>query len=119
MEIRTKRVYDDPEPTDGFRVLVDRLWPRGMSKERADLGLWARDVAPSSALRDWFAHRADRFAEFTARYRAELDENPAVGELLATMRPHATVTLLYGARDRRLNQAAVLADYLRERSAGT
>lgn len=118
MEIRTKRVYDDPEPADGFRVLVDRLWPRGMSKEQADLGQWARDVAPSKALRDWFAHRADRFAEFTARYRAELDENPEVDGLLATLRPHTTATLVYGARDRRLNQAVVLADYLRDRSAG-
>jgi uncharacterized protein YeaO (DUF488 family) len=118
MRIETKRVYAGPAPTDGFRVLVDRLWPRGLSKDAAALDLWAKDVAPSSELRNWFAHREDRFAEFTARYVAELDKNPAVGELLATMRPHTVVTLLFGARDSRLNQAAVLADYLRGASAG-
>ena len=80
MKIKTKRVYEWPEPTDGFRVLVDRLWPRGLSKDDAALDLWAKDVAPSSMLRSWFAHREDRFADFPARYVAELDKNPAVDE---------------------------------------
>ena len=113
MKIKTKRVYEGPEPTDGFRVLVDRLWPRGLSKGDAALDLWAKEVAPSSVLRSWFAHREDRFTDFTARYVAELDLNPAVDELLATIRPHPVVTLLFGARDPHLNQAVVLADYLR------
>lgn len=118
MTIRTRRVYEEPEPTDGFRVLVDRLWPRGLSKDDAALDLWAKDVAPSSMLRSWFAHREDRFADFSARYVAELDKNPAVDELLAEMRPNAVVTLLFGARDPRLNHAVVLADYLRGASVG-
>ncbi|TDE14219.1 DUF488 domain-containing protein [Jiangella asiatica] len=113
MEIKTKRVYEGPEPADGFRVLVDRLWPRGLSRDEAALDLWAKDVAPSSALRSWFAHREDRFAEFTTRYVAELDNNPALDELITQLRPHAVVTLLFGARDQRFNQAVVLADYLR------
>lgn len=117
MKIKTKRVYERPEPTDGFRVLVDRLWPRGLSKDDAALDLWAKGVAPSSMLRSWFAHREDRFADFTARYVAELDKNPAVDELFAKMRPYTVVTLLFGARDPRLNQAVVLADYLRGASA--
>ena len=113
MKIKMKRVYEGPETTDGFRVLVDRLWPRGLSKDDASLDLWAKDVAPSPALRSWFAHREDRFAEFTARYMAELERNPAVDELFAMLRPYAVVTLLFGARDPRLNQAVVLADHLR------
>jgi len=92
-------------------------WPRGLSKDDAALDLWAKDVAPSSMLRSWFAHREDRFADFTARYVAELDKNPAVDELFAKMRPYTVVTLLFGARDPRLNQAVVLADYLRGASA--
>lgn len=118
MMVKTKRVYEGPEPSDGFRVLVDRLWPRGLSKDDVALDLWAKDVAPSSELRSWFGHREDRFTEFTARYVAELDKNPAVGELVAKMRPHAVVTLLFGARDPHLNQAVVLAEYLRGASAG-
>lgn len=117
MKIKTKRIYEGAEPADGFRVLVDRLWPRGLSKDDAALDLWAKDVAPSSSLRSWFAHREDRFVEFTARYVAELDNNPAVDELVAKLRPHSVVTLLFGAREPRLNQAVVLADYLRGASA--
>ncbi|MBB5790298.1 DUF488 domain-containing protein [Jiangella mangrovi] len=117
MEIRTRRVYEGQGPADGLRVLVDRLWPRGLSKDAAAVDVWAKEVAPSSMLRTWFAHREDRFAEFTVRYRAELEENPAVDELITQMRPHTVVTLLFGARDTHLNQAVVLADYLRGISA--
>ena len=107
-----KRVYDDPAPGDGFRVLVDRLWPRGLSKEPAALDLWLKDVAPSPELRTWFDHRDDRFAVFTERYVAELRGNPAVGTLREAARDHPTVTLLYGARSPEVNQAVVLARFL-------
>nr|WP_275419250.1 DUF488 family protein [Acrocarpospora phusangensis] len=109
-----KRVYDEVDPGDGFRVLVDRLWPRGVSKEEAHLDLWLKDVAPSTELRTWFGHRADRFAEFSARYVDELDGNPAVDTLRQAGRTNPTVTLLYGAKDPEINQAVVLAEYLKK-----
>jgi uncharacterized protein YeaO (DUF488 family) len=110
--IQTKRIYDPPASGDGFRILVDRLWPRGVSKDAANLDLWLKAVAPSTELRTWFHHEEANFAEFELRYRAELDDNSAVDELRALIAQHDPVTLLYGARDARLNQAVVLADYL-------
>lgn len=107
-----KRVYDEPAAGDGLRVLVDRLWPRGVSRERAAVDVWPKDVAPSPALRTWWGHDPARLDEFAARYRAELDANPAVDELRALVREHPTITLLYAARDPAVNHAAVLADYL-------
>ncbi|PRX90744.1 DUF488 domain-containing protein [Allonocardiopsis opalescens] len=112
MGFHIKRVYDEPDSGDGFRVLVDRLWPRGLSKDRAALDLWLKDVAPSPELRTWFGHRADRFAEFAERYTAELDRNPAVDRLREAARAHPAVTLLYGAKDPEVNHAAVLARFL-------
>jgi uncharacterized protein YeaO (DUF488 family) len=113
MTVRVKRVYDDPAPDDGFRVLVDRLWPRGIAKDRARLDLWCKDVAPSTALRQWF-HAAERdFDEFAGRYTAELADNPAVAGLRDVVAREAVVTLVYGAKapaDR--NHATVLAAYL-------
>ena len=112
---RIKRVYEPAEPTDGYRVLVDRLWPRGVSKERAALGQWLRDVAPSTGLRRWFHHDPSLMDEFTARYRAELDANPsAVQALLDLVHKYLVVTLLYSAHDHEDNQAVVLQAYLRE-----
>lgn len=107
-----KRVYDDPAPADGYRVLVDRLWPRGVTKERAALDLWAKDAAPSTELRQWFHAHPDQFAEFARRYRAELDANPAAGQLRDLAREHPTVTLLHSVRDAEQNHARVLADHL-------
>ena len=107
-----KRIYDPPADDDGFRVLVDRLWPRGMPKEGAAVDLWLKDVAPSTELRKEFNHRPERFAEFSERYRAELDSNPAVETLLALAAGHPRVTLLYAARDTDANNARVLLDYL-------
>jgi uncharacterized protein YeaO (DUF488 family) len=110
--VRIKRVYDAPAPTDGFRVLVDRLWPRGLTKQKAALDLWARDMAPSSALRQWFAHDPERYAEFRRRYRAELRPH---AKDLADLRSRATqqpVTLLYGARDPHFNHATVLREVI-------
>ncbi|HVV26227.1 MAG TPA: DUF488 domain-containing protein [Candidatus Saccharimonadales bacterium] len=113
MAVNIKRIYDEAAPADGYRVLVDRLWPRGVSKERARLDAWLKDVAPSPELRVWFGHKPERFAEFTARYEAELKANPAVGELRHIIKEHQTVTLLYGARDPKINHAAVLLNFLK------
>ncbi|GGN85708.1 hypothetical protein GCM10010112_66420 [Actinoplanes lobatus] len=113
MAFQIKRVQDDPDPGDGYRILVDRLWPRGVSKERAALGEWAKDAAPSTGLRQWFHQHTGEFAEFTRRYRAELDANPeAVAALRRTEHERGTVTLLYSVRDTVHNHALVLADYL-------
>ena len=107
-----KRVYDDPAPADGYRVLVDRLWPRGVTKERAALDLWAKEAAPSTELRQWFHAHPDQFAEFSRRYRAELGDSPAAERLRELGREHPTVTLLYSVRDADRNHARVLAEHL-------
>ena len=115
MAIRIKRIYEPAARGDGWRVLVDRLWPRGLSKEKAGIDLWLRDVAPSSALRVWFGHEPARWPEFRARYHAELRTNPeALAPLLRKART-GTLTLLYSARDERFNQAAALKAYLDRR----
>ena len=110
--IAIKRVYDPPAADDGFRVLVDRLWPRGMTKEAAALDLWAKDLAPSPDLRKEFNHQPDRFAEFRHHYLGELAKNPAVVAFRAELK-RPKVTLLYGAHDRANNHALVLAEFLR------
>jgi uncharacterized protein YeaO (DUF488 family) len=108
-----KRVYDDPAADDGCRVLVDRLWPRGVTRERAQLQLWLKEVAPSPPLRKEFAHMQERFADFRAAYEAELAGNPAVRTLRSLAVEHGKVTLLFGARDPETNHARVLMEYLR------
>jgi uncharacterized protein YeaO (DUF488 family) len=113
-----KRIQEPASPDDGYRILVDRLWPRGISKEHAAVDEWAKDVAPSNELRTWFGHRDDRFAEFADRYRAELQESGARRDLQATLRRHDRVTLLYSARNTAANQAVVLLDYLRRTRSG-
>lgn len=116
MDIRIKRIYDDPSPEDGVRVLVDRLWPRGVSKERAALDAWMKEIAPSPDLRTWYGHDVEKWEEFQRRYRQELEQNrDAVDELLAHARPDAPLTLLYATRDEIHNSAAVLLEYLSER----
>jgi uncharacterized protein YeaO (DUF488 family) len=115
-EVRTKRVYEPPDPADGYRVLVDRLWPRGESRERAALDEWCKDVAPSPDLRRWWNHDAGRMPEFAVRYEAELDAAPdAVAHLLGIARAHDTVSLLFGAHDPVVNHAVVLREYLSRR----
>lgn len=109
--IRLKRAYDEPARGDGYRILVDRLWPRGIKKENLELDAWAKSLAPSTELRKWFAHDPDKWTEFAKRYRAELKaENAAqtVRDLLASAKGAKTITLLYGARDREHNEAIVL-----------
>ena len=116
MAVNTKRIYEPAVPADGTRILVDRLWPRGVSKARAKLALWMKDVAPSPNLRVWFDHRPERFKEFGRRYKRELARNPAVGELRKLAR-RGRVTLLYGARDPKINHAVVLQSIVRGRAA--
>ncbi len=112
---RIKRVYDPPEASDGRRVLVDRIWPRGISKEKLADAIWLKEIAPSSELRKWFAHRPERWNEFRKRYWAELDAAPeAVAKLRALMKK-GRVTLLYSARDTEHNQAVALSEYLARR----
>jgi uncharacterized protein YeaO (DUF488 family) len=109
--IKIKRAYEPPSPKDGMRILVDRLWPRGVRKDAASLDLWSKDVAPTTSLRTWFDHRADRFAEFKQRYRDQLKSNPAVTELLRQI-GRRNATLIYAAHDPAVNHAVVLADFL-------
>jgi uncharacterized protein YeaO (DUF488 family) len=112
VNVQVKRVYEDAGPGDGFRVLVDRVWPRGVSKQRAALDLWAKEVAPTTELRTWFHAHPGEFAEFSRRYRAELRENPEVGRLRAELSGHPVVTLLYGVPDTEHNHARILAEVL-------
>lgn len=113
-EIRVKRVYDPAERGDGYRVLIDHVWPRGVSKERAALDEWAKELAPSDELRKWFDHRPERFGEFRSRYRSELDQHGTKLEELRGLARKAPVTVLYAARDREHNNAVVLAELLRD-----
>lgn len=112
--IRTKRVYEKADAKDGFRVLVDRLWPRGMKKEAAKIDLWMKDVAPSDALRKSFHHDAMKWPDFEKKYQAELKKKGAwIAELKKLEEEHGTLTLLFGVRDPEHNQAVVLAEALK------
>jgi uncharacterized protein YeaO (DUF488 family) len=114
--VRVKRVYEKAEKGDGWRVLVDRLWPRGMTKEKAKADVWRKDVAPSDALRKWFGHEPEKWAAFQKKYRAELAKNkPVLTELKKMEKEHGTLTLLFGAKDEEHNQAVVLADVLKRK----
>jgi uncharacterized protein YeaO (DUF488 family) len=107
-DVEIKRIYEEPERTDGYRALIDRLWPRGVSRKRAALDAWLKDLAPSSALRQWFGHDPDRWTEFARRYRAELRaQREALGELRQRAR-RGRVTLLTATRAERINHAVVL-----------
>ncbi len=120
MDLRIKRAYEEAAADDGYRVLVDRLWPRGIRKEALIIDAWAKDLAPSADLRKWFQHDPDRWAEFRRRYRAELQHEPA-RSLLADLKQRArsgTVTLVFGARDATHSNAEALLEMLREASSG-
>lgn len=113
MDIRLKRAYEPASSSDGYRVLVDRLWPRGVSKKRAGLDQWEKELPPSTELREWFGHEPSRFAEFRRRYISELSRHrPRLTELRRRAR-EGTLTLVYSAKDKEHNDAVVLADVLR------
>jgi uncharacterized protein YeaO (DUF488 family) len=109
--ISIKRAYEPPRDSDGTRVLVDRLWPRGLSRAQARIDMWIREIAPSEDLRTWFDHRPNRWPEFSRRYRDELKDNPVLTRLQAFSRDHP-VTLVFAARDAARNNAVVLAEFM-------
>lgn len=111
--IKTKRVYDKPDREDGFRVLVDRLWPRGLTKAKARVELWMKEIAPSDALRKWYGHEPEKWPEFVRKYRAELGgKKDLFAEIRKLEKEHGKVTLVYGRKDEKQNQAVVLAAML-------
>ena len=114
LDIAVKRVYEPAAPGDGQRVLVDRVWPRGVTKEKADLALWLKEIAPSTELRKWFGHDPARWKEFRQRYRKELDGSAAAVAELRGLAAKGKVTLLFGAHDEEHNNAVALAEYLRD-----
>jgi uncharacterized protein YeaO (DUF488 family) len=115
IDVRIKRVYEAPDADDGYRVLIDRVWPRGVSRARAKLDEWMRDLAPSTELREWFNHEPDRFRQFRSRYRRELRGHADQLDELRRRGSEGRVTLVYAARDQEHNNAVVLAELLRER----
>lgn len=119
VNILLKRAYELPESHDGFRILVDRLWPRGVSKISARIDLWHKEIAPSSPLRKWFGHDPAKWAEFRSRYFQELQGNPDAVARLAEHVRHGVVTLVYGAKDRTHSHAVVLKEYMEGHAACT
>ena len=112
MSIQVKRVYDPPAKADGYRVLVDRLWPRGLTKQEARIDQWLKEIAPSTSLRKWFKHDPDKWKEFKKRYAAELDDQREHVKQLVRAARKQTVTLLFGAKDTEHNNAVALKEYL-------
>lgn len=112
MKIHIKRIYEPPTASDGTRILVDRLWPRGVAREEARIDAWIKDVAPSDALRRWYAHDPEKWPEFRVRYIGELKHNPAVVELRDIAAKSKTLTLLFAAKDSLRNNATVLQEFL-------
>jgi len=117
-QLQIKRIYAENADTDGFRILTDRLWPRGISKERAAIDLWAKDISPSTYLRKWFNHEEALYPKFREQYRDELEKNPDKDDFIKTVKEQLTkdnVTLLFGAKEEKLNQATVLKEWLEEK----
>lgn len=112
MSISIKRAYDSASPDDGYRLLVDRIWPRGVSKASLKLDQWLKDVSPSTELRKWFNHDPAKFAEFKTRYRSELSDSGVIDELKDIYSKHQRLTLVYGAKDEKHNNAVVLQEIL-------
>lgn len=118
MSVEIKRIYEPADETDGKRILVDRLWPRGISKQKAQVDEWLKDVAPSPSLRVWFGHKAENFPEFSQLYRAELETEPAKQQAILHLLEVASsgnLTLVYGAKNETVNHAIVLRQYLLEK----
>jgi uncharacterized protein YeaO (DUF488 family) len=112
MRISLKRAYEKPAKSDGCRVLIDGLWPRGISKDKAEIDLWLKEVAPSSKLRKWFGHDPGKWDEFEKRYFRELDNNPDAVHRLSEISHHGKLTLVYGSKEERFNNAVALKEYL-------
>ncbi len=112
--LHIKRIYEKPAKSDGARVLVDRLWPRGVRKEEAALDAWLKEIAPSTELRQWFSHKPERFEAFSKKYTAELRHNLALSDIKQLIADHKTITLLYAAKNPAINHAVVLQKFLEE-----
>jgi uncharacterized protein YeaO (DUF488 family) len=115
MKVKVKRIYEAYENVDGFRILVDRLWPRGIKKEKAQIDTWIKEVAPSTTLRKWFGHDPEKWPDFVSRYKKELNGSTAFRDLVTLVKKHKTVTLLFSASDEALNQAVALKKFLEEK----
>ena len=118
MNIKIKRVYEQPDKKDGERILVDRLWPRGLTKEKASLDLWLKEIAPSTELRKWFAHDPNKWKSFRGRYETEIRHNDDLIKVLKQKARQGTITLIYGARDEKHNEALVLKQFLEKSERG-
>lgn len=110
--IKVKRIYDPPETGDGYRILVDRLWPRGMSKDRAKVNLWLKEISPSNDLRKWYGHAPEKWAEFKKRYSQEIRERKEEFDLLLKKAREGTVTFLFSSQEKKLNNAAALKEFV-------
>lgn len=115
MNIKIKRVYEQPDQDDGVRILVDRLWPRGLTKEKASVDLWLKEIAPSTELRKWFGHDPEKWKSFRGRYVSEIRHNDDLLKVLKQKASEGTITLLYGTRDEKHNEALVLKQFLERR----
>jgi len=112
MKVNVKRIYEEHENADGFRILVDRIWPRGIKKEKAQIDSWMKEVAPSTALRKWFAHDPDKWPDFVSKYKKELHGSMAFRELMTLVKKHKTVTLIFSSTDEAHNQAVALKKFV-------
>ena len=119
MNIKIKRVYEQPDKNDGERILVDRLWPRGLTKEKAGVDLWLKDIAPSTALRKWFDHDPEKWKSFRGRYETEIRHKDDLIKVLNQKAREGTITLIYGARDEKHNEALVLKQFLEKSEHGS
>ena len=119
MTIRIERIYDNPKGDNSFRILVDRLWPRGLSKDKARIDLWQKDIAPSNTLRKWFGHDEKKWDEFKRKYFKELDKksnSEVVDRIIKLAKEHSSITLLYGTKEERFNNAVALKEYLQAKT---
>ena len=116
--LKVKRVYEEPAKEDGFRILVDRLWPRGLTKEKAKIDLWLKDIAPSNDLRKWYQHDPEKWLEFKRRYYSELKDKKESLDLIQAKAKKGTVTLLFGSKEERINNAHALKEYLQKGEKG-
>jgi uncharacterized protein YeaO (DUF488 family) len=116
LKIKIERIYDNPEGDNSFRILVDRLWPRGLSKDKVKIDLWQKDIAPSDSLRKWFAHDENKWNDFRRKYFIELDKkNNLVNTIIKQSKVQDSITLLYGTKEHRFNNAAALKEYLQDK----